>query len=203
MSFDVTDLIQAKSDQLNADDLAGVPRVIEITDVSKGNAESPIIISYKGDNGRPFKPCKTVGRILAAAYGNMTGEWLGKQLKLYCDNSVVYAGQEVGGIRIAAMSDIKKRLVLKLSKTRGKKVEHIIDILERQQKPPYPTDKFKKAFSVMADKIANSEMTHEQVINKCELTGALSDEQKQQIRDIETEQVTHESVDKFLNGDSE
>jgi len=203
MSFDVTDLIQAKSDQLNADDLAGVPRVIEITDVSKGNAESPIIISYKGDNGRPFKPCKTVRRILAAAYGNMTGEWLGKQLKLYCDNSVVYAGQEVGGIRIAAMSDIKKRLVLKLSKTRGKKVEHIIDILERQQKPPYPTDKFKKAFSVMADKIANSEMTHEQVINKCELTGALSDEQKQQIRDIETEQVTHESVDKFLNGDSE
>jgi hypothetical protein len=203
MSFDVTDLIQAKSDQLNADDLAGVPRVIEITDVSKGNAESPIMISYKGDNGRPFKPCKTVRRILAAAYGNMTGEWLGKQLKLYCDNSVVYAGQEVGGIRIAAMSDIKKRLVLKLSKTRGKKVEHIIDILERQQKPPYPADKFKKAFSAMADKIANSEMTHEQVINKCELTGALSDEQKQQIRDIETEQVTHESVDKFLNGESE
>lgn len=202
MNFDITNSIQAKSDQLNADDLITAPRTIKISDITQGNAENPVIVHYEGDNGRPFKPCKTVLRIIGAGWGNMTGEWVSKSLVLYCDPTVVYAGKEVGGIRIQAMSDISKRLKISLSKTRGKKIEHIIDILAPVSKPQYPAAQFDAAIVTMAEKINDGSMTAEQVINRCESTGWLTDEQKQQIRDIEkgdADLVLEESVNDFFN----
>jgi transposase len=141
-------------------------------------------------------------RIIGAGWGNMTGEWVGKSLVLYCDPTVVYAGKEVGGIRIQAMSNIVKRLKISLSKTRGKKIEHIIDILAPVAKPQYPAAQFDKAIVTMAEKINDGSMTAEQVINRCEATGWLTDEQKQQIRDIEkgdADLVIEESVNDFFN----
>jgi hypothetical protein len=124
--FDISKTIEAKSDQLNADDLISAKRVIKITGVSKGNAENPVVINYENDSGRPFKPCKTVRRILAAGWGVDADLWINKHCELFCDPTVVYGGQEVGGIRVSAMSDIPKRIVVSLAKTRGKKVTHTI-----------------------------------------------------------------------------
>ena len=180
----LSDTIVAKSDQLNADDLVGMDKTIVVTGVSRGNAENPLVINYQGDDGRPFKPCKTVRRILIAAWGEDGNQWIGRSMTLFCDPTVRYAGQEVGGIRVKAISDIQKSLIVKLAVTRGKKQEYRIEPLKQQAKPDYPADKFESAFDAMRDAVVSGKMTHEQVITKCEQTGNLSEEQRKRIRDI-------------------
>jgi hypothetical protein len=182
---DLSNTIVAKSDQLNADDLVGTDRVITVTGVKRGNADNPVVINYQGDDGRPFKPCKTVRRIIIAAWGEDGNQWIGKQMRLFCDPSVVYAGQAVGGIRVSALSDISRPLSVKLALTRGKKKEHIIEVLQPQEKPAYKDDGFAKVITSAKQKIGAGELTAEQIINKCQSTRSLTDEQRAAIRDIE------------------
>ena len=56
--IDMSRFIEAKSDQLNADDLIGAPRTITITRVTGNDGDQPVSIFYEGDGGKPFKPCK-------------------------------------------------------------------------------------------------------------------------------------------------
>lgn len=206
-AFDISETILAKSDQLNADDLISAPRRIKVTDTTQGNAENPVIVHYEGDTGRPFKPCKTVRRILAAAWGANTGAWIGQEAVLYCDPSVVYAGKEVGGIRIKALSGIPKRMIISLAKTRGKKIEHVIDVLEPAQLPDYPQSAIDKNMPKWVAAVESGKMTQEQIINGCSSKGNLSDEQKEQIRSIgkgDADLVIEEDESGFFNdGDSE
>jgi hypothetical protein len=51
-------------------------------------------------------------------------------MTLYNDPTVLWGGVEVGGIRISHMSDIDDDIEVKLTKTRGKKVLHVIKRLE-------------------------------------------------------------------------
>ena len=207
MGFDISETILAKSDQLNADDLIGAPRRIKIIGTEQGNAENPVIVHYEGETGRPFKPCKTVRRILAAAWGVDSTAWEGQEAVLYCDPSVVYAGKEVGGIRIQALTGINKRMVISLAKTRGKKIEHVIDILQPAQLKQWPDDAFNKTLSGWQPKIIDGSLSPEQAINKFLSKGALSDEQKEQIRNIGkdgADLVIEEDESGFFNsGDSE
>lgn len=182
---DLSDTIIAKSDQLNADDLVSGSRVITVVNVVRGNNENPIIIHYQGDSGRPFKPCKTVRKLLCMAWTTDGNNWIGKSMQLYRDPSVKYAGVEVGGIRVSHLSDIPSKITASLALTRGKKKQYIIDVLQPQAKPPYPAEQFSKSINAMSDMIASGTMTAEQVINKCEQTGALTDDQKQTIRGME------------------
>lgn len=121
---DVTDTIKAKSDQLNADDLMGGPITVRITKVGRGDADQPINI-YIGDR-QPWRPCKTMRRVLVKAWGADAKQWVGKSLVLYRDPKVKWAGEEVGGIRISHMSDIPGDLKLSLTSTRQKKAAHLI-----------------------------------------------------------------------------
>lgn len=120
-SKDVTKAIQAKSDQLNADDLIGGPITINITDVNVQTGDQPIAVSYAGDNGRPWKPCKTAARCLAAIWGANAAQWVGMSCTIYNDPTVTWAGAAVGGIRVSHMEGLDKPRSLQLAKTRGKK----------------------------------------------------------------------------------
>ena len=65
MSIDVSKTIAPKSDQLNADDLLGGARTIKITKITKAESpEQPINIFFEGDEGKPYKPCKSMRRVL-------------------------------------------------------------------------------------------------------------------------------------------
>ena len=61
---DVGMTIAPKSDQLNADDLINGPMTITITAVKArpGSSEQPIQISFDGDGGKPYLPCKSMRR---------------------------------------------------------------------------------------------------------------------------------------------
>lgn len=134
---DLSKTIEAKSDQLNADDLMAGPRTIEITKVSanQSSSEQPIAIGYKGDNGRTFYPCKTVRRLLVSVWGPNGNEYVGRSVTLYRDPTVKWGGMEVGGIRISHMSHIDKPVTIALTATRGNKRPTTVQPLVVQDKP--------------------------------------------------------------------
>lgn len=139
MPTDVSDLRWStlpKSDQLNAEQLLTGPMTITITDVRVGSGdEQPVIIHYEGENGRPYKPCKTMRRLLTFAWGFDGRTWAGRSLTVYNDPLVRFGGAEVGGIRISHMSHIAKDINLALTSTRGKKAPHVVKrlIIEDQE----------------------------------------------------------------------
>lgn len=121
MTLDVTKLTEAKSDQLNAVDVAAAPRIIRIRDVQIKGGDQPLHIYYDDDTARPFKPSKTATRTLAACYGLDAKAWIGKHIELYCDDTVVWAGVPVGGLRLKSAEGLTKPLKIMLPKSRGKK----------------------------------------------------------------------------------
>jgi hypothetical protein len=104
---DVSDTIVPKSDQLNSEQLISGPMTFTITNVSRGSgAEQPISLFYSADPSRPFKPCKTMRKLLVDLWGKNAAKWIGKSMTVYRDAEVLWAGEAVGGIRISHMSDI-------------------------------------------------------------------------------------------------
>jgi hypothetical protein len=110
-----------KSDQLNADDLIAGPRTITITDVTKGSPEQPVSIHYQGEDGRPYKPGKSMRRVLVAMWGSDSAAYVGRRLTLYRDPAIRFGGDAVGGIRISHASDLPEPMVIALTETRGKR----------------------------------------------------------------------------------
>ena len=118
---DMSQFVEAKSDQLNADDLLGAPRTITVTRVTGCEGDQPIAIYYQGDNGKPFRPCKTMRRVLLAVWGRYAQEYVGRSMTVYRDDAVTFGGLNVGGIRISHMSHIDKETLVVVMKTKGKK----------------------------------------------------------------------------------
>jgi hypothetical protein len=121
---DLSNTIKPKSDQLNADDLLTGPMTVTITDVTSGPVDQPVHIHIDGQ--QPFKPCKTVRRILITAWGQNGRDWVGKSMTLYCDKSVKFGGVALGGIRVSHLSHINAVMNMMLTSTRGKKAQTII-----------------------------------------------------------------------------
>jgi hypothetical protein len=112
--------IVPKSDQLNADDLLGGRTLtIKITKVSIHSGEQPVALHYEGDNGKPYKPGKSMCRVLVFAWGADANLYVGRSLTLYRDDTVKFGGILVGGIRISHMSHINEARTMALTATRG------------------------------------------------------------------------------------
>lgn len=109
-----------KSDQANYDDFVnGITKTIKITNVSLAMGEQPVSIHYEGDNGKPYKPGKSMRRILVHCWGADATKYAGRSMTLYGDPSVVFAGQKVGGIRISHLSDIKEPITVALTASKA------------------------------------------------------------------------------------
>ena len=137
MSNDVSDLrytIVPRSDQINADQLIGGPMTITITDVrTTGAADQPVAIHYEGENGRPYKPCLTMRKVLILAWGADGMNWVGKSMTLYTDPAVKWGNDAVGGLRISHMTDIPKDIKVSLAVTKGKKAMYEVKRMEHPQ----------------------------------------------------------------------
>lgn len=131
--MDLTESIVPRSDQANAEDLISGPRTVTIVEVRPGSAEQPVeIVTNEFGPGRPFKPSKTVRRILVAAWGPDSAAYIGRRMTLYRDPAVRFGGDAVGGIRISHLSHITKPLTLALTITRGKRAPHVVQPLKEE-----------------------------------------------------------------------
>lgn len=125
--MDMTSTIIPKSDQTNYDDLISGPITITITSVSKGSAEQPVSIHYEGATGRPYKPSKSMRRVLVTIWGKDATDYVGRKLTLYGDPTVRFGADVVGGIKISHASHIDSAVTMALTKSRGKKEQFRVD----------------------------------------------------------------------------
>ena len=150
---DMKEVITPRSDQLNADDLLSGPITIKITAVNvKGGQEQPVSISYEGDNGKPYKPCKSMCRVLVSAWGADSSLYVGRSLTLYCDPKVKWGGMEVGGIRISHMTNIADTMTMALTVTRANKKPFIVQPLVNQAYD------YEAALDAMADAVSEAQL---------------------------------------------
>lgn len=128
--MDLTTTIEPKSDQLNADDLMAGPRTVTITEVRKGSNEQPVnVVTAEFGPGRPYKPSKSMRRVMVAAWGVDSAAYLGRRMTIYRDPKIRFGPDEVGGIRISHLSHIDKPLTMALTVSKGKRTPYRVQPL--------------------------------------------------------------------------
>lgn len=119
--MDISSSTAPRSDQQNYDDYVAGPKTVTVAEVRQGSAEQPVEIHLVEFPGRPYKPSKSMRRVLVAAWGAEASEYTGRKIRLYGDPEVTFGRDKVGGIKIAALSNIDKPLSIALTVTRGKR----------------------------------------------------------------------------------
>ncbi len=128
--MDLSKTIIPKSDQLNADDLISGSKTIKIREVKAGADDTqPVNIYFYGDNNKPFKPCKSVRRILVQLWGSDGLKYIGRRITLFRDDTVKWAGVEIGGIRISHASHIESATRVLVTTAKNKRTPQTIDVL--------------------------------------------------------------------------
>lgn len=122
--MDMTESIQPRSDQINADDLIAGPMTVTIREVINGKAEHPFDFLLE-ESERAYRPSKTCRRIIVAAWGADTKSYVGRRMTLYREPSIMFGGQRVGGIRVSHLSDISGPIKVMAQTTRGKREEFV------------------------------------------------------------------------------
>lgn len=126
--MDISDTLAPTSDQLDAVDLLGGPRTFTIERVDRGNAEQPINI-HLAEFPRPWRPGKSMRRVLAACWGTDASAYAGRRVTLYCDPDVMFGKDRVGGTRISHLSHIDKPKWVPLLVSRGKSSTYLVEPL--------------------------------------------------------------------------
>ncbi|MFW7414726.1 hypothetical protein [Demequina sp. SO4-18] len=139
MTMDISDTLAPDSTQLDAVELAGSPRTFRISGVKQGDAEQPVHISFDGFP-RLWKPGKSMRRVLAACWGTDASVYVGRSVRLYCDESVMFGKDRVMGTRIEAMSHIDKPKAVPLLVSRGKSAMFTVQPLKVEDAPTEPTE---------------------------------------------------------------
>lgn len=122
--------IEPKSDQINFDDFLIKTKNITVTNVtSTGNNDDqqPISVHFEGDNGKPYKPCKSMRRVMVWVWGDDPKKYKGKTMTLYGDHDVIWGGKKVGGIRISHMSHMDKETMVPLSASKTKRLLYRVE----------------------------------------------------------------------------
>lgn len=147
MTHDMTRVIEPKSDQINADDFMAGPKTFRIKGVSiTPGSEQPVSIAL--EDSKPWKPCKSMNRLLVAAWGSDAKEYAGRSVTLYRDPKVKWGGMEVGGIRVSHLSHIERDMIVALTMTKGKRAPYTVKPLKAEPVPlkvvekPAATDGF-------------------------------------------------------------
>ena len=119
--MDLTETIAPRSDQINADDLMAGPVTVTISEVRRGTPEQPVDVHLVEFPGRPYKPSKSMRRILVSAWGAEASAYAGRRVTLYRNPEITFGKDKVGGIEISHLSHLEKPLTVALTATRGKR----------------------------------------------------------------------------------
>lgn len=128
--MDISTTTAPKSDQQNFDDYISGPKTVTISEVRQGSSEQPVEVHLVEFPGRPYKPSKSMRRVLIAAWGPDSKVYAHRRMTLAGDPTVKFGGSVVGGIKISHLSHIDKRLNVNLTVTRGKRAPHTVEPLK-------------------------------------------------------------------------
>jgi hypothetical protein len=153
--MDISDTLAPNSDQLDAVDLIGQPRTFTITKVTAHNAEQPVNV-HLAEFPRVWRPGKSMRRVLAACWGTDASAWVGRRVTLYCDESVRFGNDVVGGTRISHLSHIDKPKSVPLLISRGKSATFKVQPLPDEA--PAPADLAEQIVTALADATTEAEV---------------------------------------------
>ncbi len=142
--MDLLNTVIPKSDQLNFDDVQFKTITAKIKAVRAGDKEQPVFIDIEGYEGKPYKPSKSMRRVLIGGWGSDGHLWVGRSLTLMGDPSVRYGGVAVGGIKVSAMSDISSNMSFMITTSRGRRSEHRVSKLQDVVSNPQKNAKIDK-----------------------------------------------------------
>jgi len=163
--MDLSKTIIPKSDQLNADDLISGARTIKIREIKAGSDEQqPVNIYFEGDNGKPYKPCKSMRRLLVQVWGADSDDYIGRSLTIFLDSDVSFGGAKVGGIRISHVSHIDAPIEVLITVAKSKRRPFTVKPLILAAKKAV-TD-----FDAMKKALQTGKVTIESIKDKFELT---------------------------------
>lgn len=138
--MDLTRTVIPKSDQKNSDDFLSGPQTFTITaETEYADEQQPAGLVLDGDTAHPYKPNKSMRRVLDALWGK--GSYVGRRITLRTDPKVKFGGMEVGGIVIEAMSHIDGVKKFNLTETKGKKKPFTVKPLPDVAPEPTPAPK--------------------------------------------------------------
>lgn len=132
METDISETLAAKVDQITFEDFRPpIERVVTITGTNvKRGADQPVALELAEFPGRPYKPGKSMRRVLAAIWGTDSAAYVGRKLKLYGDPSITFGGMAVGGIRIRAMSHLDAKRDVVITVKQGRRAPFTVQPLE-------------------------------------------------------------------------
>lgn len=133
--MDITKTVEPRSDQLNYDDVQAHPMTITVESVKQGPPDQPVELHNVEHPGRPYKPGKSMRRVLIAAWGTDAAKYVGRRIELYGDPTIRFGKDAVGGIRIKALSHITEPLTVPLTVTRGKRAPFTVQPLTEPSGP--------------------------------------------------------------------
>lgn len=137
--MDISDTIAPNSTQLDAVDLIPGSRVFTIEKVSAGAADQPVNI-HLAEFDRPWRPGLSMRRVLVSVWGKEADAYIGRRVELFCDPTVEWAGQPVGGIRISRMSHIDGPKKVPLIVTKGRSAMYPVTPLPDDVPTTAPTE---------------------------------------------------------------
>lgn len=178
MNDSLVDTIEPKSDQLNTDDLMIGPMTVRVENVKRSTSgDQPIDVMIAGH--RPYKPCKTMRRVLISIWGERGADWVGQSMTLYRDPDVKFGGVAVGGIRISHMTGIDKPVELLLTTTRSKRAKYIVRPLEVAPPKDYPQTDFDKNLDGWVKAINDGKIDVPGLLRKVSSKGVLTTKQRE------------------------
>ena len=152
MTHDMSQIIQPKSDQINADDMISGPMTVTVEGVNiSPRDDQPISIKLQG-MAKVFRPCKSMSRVMVQAWGSDASKYAGRSMTLYRDPKVKWGGMEVGGIRISHMSHIDAPLQMMLTHTRSQRAPFKVSPLATAPEAPKEPDNALELAQAAADK---------------------------------------------------
>lgn len=181
VDVDIRAATKPKSDQLNYETFLTGPQTFIVSKVTPGDRDHPVFIHMNECPATPYKPSKGMLKCIAQpdGWGDKSSQWVGKSITLYGDPTVIYGGVEVGGIKVAALSDINGDYETLISARRGVRKPHLIKKIVIQM---YDEQKFVANLPAWLKLIADGKATTDQIIARVEQSGALTEEQKNAIK---------------------
>jgi len=176
----ILESIKPKSDQLNSDDLIAGPIDVCILDVKRGDEQQPVAIVIDGGY-QPYKPCKSMRRVLVTLFGDNPKQWIGKRLRLFCDPSVKFGGVKVGGIRISHATIEESKEVL-LTVAKAKRSVFTVEPMPEVEKPNAEIEtRFAKALDAISKADSTAKLDKYQAKIEAELIDSLTVEQRKKV----------------------
>lgn len=181
VDVDIRAATKPKSDQLNYETFLTGPQTFTVSKVTPGDRDHPVFIHMNECPATPYKPSKGMLKCIAQpdGWGDKSSQWVGKSITLYGDPTVIYGGVEVGGIKVAALSDINGDYETLISSRRGIRKPHLIKKIVIQM---YDEQKFVANLPAWLKLIEDGKATTDQIIARVEQSGALTEEQKNEIK---------------------